>query len=117
MIEKFLSIKALILIPIIGCLIILLPLFPKDSKVIRRFAKGVSFINLLYSICIIAYFNPELYGVSYEETLKDALGDLNIPVIFDSDIGHVSPQMSIVSGGILEITSKNGKGTIKNYFE
>lgn len=70
MIEKFLSIKALILIPIIGCLIILLPLFPKDSKVIRRFAKGVSFINLLYSICLIAYFNPELYGVSYEETLK-----------------------------------------------
>lgn len=59
----------------------------------------------------------EDYGISYEETLKDALGDLNIPVIFDSDIGHVSPQMSIVSGGILEITSKNGKGTIKNYFE
>jgi len=25
--------------------------------------------------------------------------------------------MSIVSGGILEITSKDGKGTIKNYFE
>ncbi len=70
MIEKFLSIKALILIPIIGCLIILLPLFPKDSKVIRRFAKGIAFINLLYSICLIAYFNPELYGVSYEETLK-----------------------------------------------
>ena len=59
----------------------------------------------------------EDYGISYEETLKDALGDLNIPVIFDSDIGHVSPQMSIVSGGILEITSKDGKGTIKNYFE
>ena len=70
MIENFLSIKTLILIPIIGYLIILLPLFPKDSKVIRRFAKSVSFINLLYSICLIAYFNPELYGVSYEETLK-----------------------------------------------
>ena len=59
----------------------------------------------------------EDYGISYEETLKDALGDLNIPVIFDSDIGHVSPQMSIVSGGIIEVTSKAGKGTIKNYFE
>ena len=59
----------------------------------------------------------EDYGISYEETLKDALGELNIPVIFDSDIGHVSPQMSIVSGGILEITSKDGKGTIKNYFK
>ena len=57
------------------------------------------------------------YGISYEETLKDALGDLNIPVIFDSDIGHVSPQMSIVLGGIIEVTSKAGKGTIKNYFE
>ena len=70
MIENFLSIKMLILIPIIGCLIILLPLFPKNSTAIRRFAKTVALVNLLYSICLIAYFNPELYGVSYEQTLK-----------------------------------------------
>lgn len=57
------------------------------------------------------------YGISYEETIKDALKDLKIPVIYNSDIGHVSPQMPIVSGGILEVTSKNGKGKIKNYFK
>ena len=70
MIENLLSIKTLILIPLIGCLIILMPFFPKNSGIIRRFAKFVAFINLLYSICLVAYFNPELYGVSFEETFN-----------------------------------------------
>lgn len=59
----------------------------------------------------------EDYEINYEETLKDALKDLNVPIIYDADIGHVSPQIPIVSGGILEIEEKNGKGKIKNYFE
>ena len=36
--------------------------------------------------------------------------------ISDADIGHVSPQIPILSGGILEVTSSNGKGYIKNIF-
>ncbi len=57
------------------------------------------------------------YEISYEQTLKDALSSLDIPVIYDADIGHVSPQLPIVSGGILEVECENGKGKIKNYFE
>ncbi|MBP3464167.1 MAG: LD-carboxypeptidase [Clostridia bacterium] len=59
----------------------------------------------------------EDYEISYEETIKDALKDLEIPVIFNADIGHVSPQMPIVSGGILEIKYEKGKGKIKNIFK
>lgn len=59
----------------------------------------------------------EDYEISYEQTLKDALSNLNIPVIYDADIGHVAPQLPIVSGGILEVECKNGKGKIRNYFE
>ncbi len=54
--------------------------------------------------------------LTFPQAVKDAIGNLNIPVIYDADIGHVSPQMPIVSGTILEIKSKNGKGSIKNYF-
>ncbi len=59
----------------------------------------------------------EDYDISYEQTLKDALADLNIPIVINSDIGHVAPQIPILSGGILEVESKDGKGKIKNYFE
>ena len=45
--------------------------------------------------------------------MRISLNDLQIPVICDADIGHVSPQMAIVNGAILKITSKDGKGTVE----
>lgn len=58
----------------------------------------------------------EEYDMNFEETVKKAIGNLNIPIIYDADIGHLAPQINIVNGAILEITSENGKGNIKTYF-
>jgi muramoyltetrapeptide carboxypeptidase LdcA involved in peptidoglycan recycling len=57
------------------------------------------------------------YDISFNETIKDALEKLNIPIICDADIGHVSPQMAIVNGAILKITSENGKGEIETFLK
>lgn len=57
------------------------------------------------------------YDITFNETVKEVLGDLNIPIICDADIGHVSPQLATVNGAILEITSENGKGTVKTYLK
>lgn len=62
-------------------------------------------------------FVREDYEVSFNETVKEVLGDLQIPIICDADIGHVSPQLAIVNGGILKITSENGKGKVETYLE
>ena len=59
----------------------------------------------------------EDYEISYNEVNLDVLKDLNIPIITDCDIGHLAPQIPIVSGSILEVNSKEGKGTIKCIFE
>lgn len=59
----------------------------------------------------------EDYEITYRESIMDAIGDLNIPIVLDADIGHLPPQIPIVTGSIIEVTSKNGKGTIKNIFE
>lgn len=53
------------------------------------------------------------FDTNFNETVKEVLGDLNIPIICDADIGHVSPQLAMVNGAILDITSENGKGTVK----
>lgn len=58
----------------------------------------------------------EDYEISYKDAIEDAIGDLNIPVILDADVGHLAPQIPIVTGSIIEVTSQNGKGTIKNIF-
>lgn len=62
-------------------------------------------------------FIREENETTYADSLKSALEDLNIPVIYDADIGHVSPQLAIVNGGYTKITYEKGKGEVKNYFK
>ena len=57
------------------------------------------------------------YDISYEEATLEALKDFDFPIIVDADIGHLAPQIPIVSGSILEVHSKNGKGSIKCIFD
>lgn len=50
--------------------------------------------------------------ISFKEALIHSLDELKIPVIFNADIGHVSPRMTIINGAIAHIISSGGKGTI-----
>lgn len=50
--------------------------------------------------------------LSLEEIIEKSIGSLNIPIILDSDIGHVGPQLAIVNGAIINVTSENGKGIV-----
>ena len=47
---------------------------------------------------------------SYQDALKNLFPD--IPLIFNADIGHVPPKMTIINGSIAHIICKNGKGAI-----
>lgn len=62
-------------------------------------------------------FVREDYGVTFNDTVKEFFKDFNIPVICDADIGHKSPQLAIVNGAILNITSESGKGIVKTYLK
>lgn len=52
------------------------------------------------------------YDISFKEALLHVLSDLNIPIIIQADIGHVSPRMTIINGAIATISVKNNKGII-----
>lgn len=62
-----------------------------------------------------AFLLREDYDMKLARVVKDAIGNLNIPVILEADIGHVPPQMPIVNGSILEIMCENGQGEIKTF--
>lgn len=64
-----------------------------------------------------SYIMREDYELSFEEACLDALGNLNIPIITEADIGHIPPQLAIVNGAILKIISKDGKGVVETFFK
>ena len=80
-------------------------LWQMNSAGYFKYCKGIIFGRPL--------FIREDYETSFNEAVKLALRDLEVPVICDADIGHVSPQMAITNGAILKITSENGKGIIE----
>jgi len=46
------------------------------------------------------------------DALKQGLGDLNVPVIYDADIGHIPPRMQIVNGAMGKVEVKDGKALV-----
>ena len=76
----------------------------------------------LFDNCVGILFGRPLYmredyEMSYNQSILNAIKELNIPIIADCDIGHLPPQIPIITGSIIEVKSKDGKGTIRNYFE
>ena len=48
-----------------------------------------------------------------EDMLKDSvLATLNVPIIYDADISHKGPTMTIINGAIATVHCKDGKGNI-----
>ncbi|WP_143003422.1 hypothetical protein [Melghirimyces thermohalophilus] len=41
---------------------------------------------------------------------------MDVPVIYDVDIGHVPPQLTLVNGVFATVTAEGGKGTCKPVF-
>lgn len=57
------------------------------------------------------------YDIEFDQAVKDILEDLNIPIICEADIGHVSPQLAMVNGAFLRITSEKGKGVVETFLK
>lgn len=49
------------------------------------------------------------------DAIHSVLSDLNIPVLYDVDIGHVPPQLSMVNGAIAHVEFNQSGSTIHQY--
>ncbi len=52
------------------------------------------------------------YDITYEEAILSILGEMNLPIILDADIGHKPPQFTMMNGSITRVRSFGGKGSI-----
>jgi len=53
--------------------------------------------------------------LSYFEVLKNCTEGLNIPVIYDADIGHKPPNMTMINGSLAELTMTKGKASLTQH--
>lgn len=49
---------------------------------------------------------------TFKEAIERALKPLNIPVVYEVDIGHVPPQFTIINGSYATFEYRNGKGIL-----
>ena len=70
--------------------------------------------------CILfgrSFVKEKIGEFTLEVALQKALGDLNVPIIYDVDIGHVPPQLVMINGSYATFEYNNGKGKIIQKFE
>ncbi len=70
---------------------------------------GILFGRSAANIPVKAYTAEEVYKELHEE--------LQIPIIYNIDCGHVPPQITFINGAYAEIETKNGQGNIVQYFK
>lgn len=62
-------------------------------------------------------FFTEAYERDFSDSVYEVLGELNIPLIFGADVGHKSPQMTMVTGAMAEVKYKKNNLTINLNFK
>ncbi|MBJ6362342.1 S66 peptidase family protein [Paenibacillus sp. GCM10012307] len=60
--------------------------------------------------------NQPIDNYTAEDIYKELYEELQIPIIYDIDCGHVPPQITFINGAYAEIEIKDGKGSVKQSF-
>ena len=61
--------------------------------------------------------SEEIHGFTYEDALHDTFDDLNIPVIYDIDVGHTQLQWTMINGSFAKFDYEQGRGRIEMIFK
>ncbi|WP_404451040.1 LD-carboxypeptidase [Virgibacillus necropolis] len=60
--------------------------------------------------------NKTVENYDVEEVYKNLEQELNIPIIYDIDCGHVPPQVTLINGAYAEVEVRSGKGKLVQSF-
>ncbi|WP_449537722.1 S66 family peptidase [Ferdinandcohnia sp. Marseille-Q9671] len=60
--------------------------------------------------------NTPVGGYTVEDVYKELTEELQIPIIYDVDCGHVPPQITFINGAYAEVEVEGGKGKVTQTF-
>lgn len=55
----------------------------------------------------------DILGFTLTDALSEGLGALDVPVIYDADIGHIPPLMQIINGALGHVSFRDGHATVE----
>lgn len=91
-----------------------------DTKALRRSLIQMKLAGWFDNVSGIMFgrsaSNKETEDYTEKEVYQDISNDLNIPVIYDIDCGHVPPQVTLVNGATATVKVSEGRGTITQIF-
>ena len=90
---------------------------PQFQRILWKMKNAGYFKNCNGIIFGRPFIMREDYGITANQAIIDAIGELNIPIITEADLGHIPPQLAMISGAILKVASKDGKGTLETYLK
>lgn len=90
---------------------------PQFQRILWKMKNAGYFKNCSGIIFGRPFIMREDYGISVNQAILDVIGDLDIHIITEADIGHIPPQLAMVNGAIIKITSKDGKGIVETYLK
>ena len=61
--------------------------------------------------------NETVEDYTIEDVYKDLSDELQIPIIYNIDCGHVPPQITFINGAYAEVEVQKGKGTVLQHFK
>ena len=63
------------------------------------------------------HFQEEMLGLDRFSAVLDVLKDFGVPVLMDLDIGHLPPQMPLISGSYARVTAEDNKISVEHIFK
>lgn len=90
---------------------------PQFQRILWKMKNAGYFKNCNGIIFGRPFIMREDYGITASQAILDVIGDLDIHIITEADIGHIPPQLAMVNGGVLKITSIDGKGKVETYLK
>ncbi|MGB7998982.1 MAG: LD-carboxypeptidase, partial [Anaerobacillus sp.] len=60
--------------------------------------------------------NTTVGNYRIEDVYYELFEELQVPIIYDIDCGHVPPQITLINGSYAEVEVQNGKGTVLQHF-
>lgn len=55
--------------------------------------------------------------VSYKEAVEAVLGELEVPIVYEADVGHKAPRMTMINGALAELNVSDGKAELRMEFK
>lgn len=62
----------------------------------------------------LAAYKTQMMGLDEYNAVYGILGKYNVPIIFDADIGHISPTIPLISGAYAQVLADNSNFTVKH---